>query len=423
MTTLRLSRSFLLAACAAAVAFAGCRDDGQAATVVPPAADAGAPDASAPAGLAGPALAIVASDHKSTSVSLYMPGAAAITRERCLDSGSTAPMLSAALSGDVVLPSQPQPNHQLVLIDRKSGALTWLDPATCTVLRQVNVGAWSNPQDIVTVGAKSYVTRYNANPGNMAEGSDVLVIDAATGTTLKAIDLRPSASESLTPGKTILPFPTRAVQLGGLVYVVLNDLSPDFDAAGMGRVVVIDPATDAVTGAIDLPGLANCGGLAVTPGQPAGLAVACGGPFSDGPKQIDSAGVAWITDPTAMGPLVTSVKAPAFTRPVSGFDVLVQSRGQLFTVVAGDFMGPAKDALWSFSMDDPMPAKVFEAGESFVLSAFLDRDGGKLYALDATKTDPRVRVFTLAAGAAPTKSAEFAASPVTGLPPQQMAWY
>src|SRR6185436_20784357 len=98
-------------------------------------------DAAAPTGLAGPALVIVASDHKSTSIGLYKPGDAKLTFDRCLDSGSKPAMLSATLSGDVVLPSQPLASHELVLIDRKNGALTWVNPATCAVVRQVSVGA------------------------------------------------------------------------------------------------------------------------------------------------------------------------------------------------------------------------------------------------------------------------------------------
>jgi DNA-binding beta-propeller fold protein YncE len=366
-------------------------------------------------------LAIVSGDHMASAISLLAPGQAMVAAGSCLDSGSKPPALSATLSGDVVLPSQPQPRHELLVIDRKNGALTWMDPTNCTVLRQFSVGAWSSPQDVVGLDTKAYVTRYNTNPGNAAEGSDVLVIDPKTGATLKTIDLRPWATAPIEAGKTILPYPTRAVLLGGKIFVALNELSAAFDGSGPGRVIAIDTATDTVTAAIDLSTLGNCGGIEVAPGDKPAIIVACGGPFGD-PKQIDRAGIAWIDDP-AGAPVVTLVTSQAFGRPVSGFEVHALSRTQAFTVVAGEFMGAATDALWSFSFEaGAVPTKVFEAGESFVMSAHLDRDGKVLYVMDATKTDPKVRVFSLA-GATPTKTMDIVASPASGLPPQQMAWY
>jgi hypothetical protein len=117
------------------------------------------------------------------------------------------------------------------------------------------------------------------------------------------------------------------------------------------------------------------------------------------------------------------VRSQGFGRPVSGFEVHALSKAQAFTVVPGEFMGTATDALWSFSFDgSAAPAMLFAAGESFVLSAHLDRDAKVLYALDATKADPKVRVFSVA-GAAASKTADIVASPTTMLPPQQMAWY
>src|SRR5262249_45426267 len=145
----------------------------------------------------------------------------------------------------------------------------------------------------------------------------------------------------------VLPHPTHALFADGKVYVVLNELGgKNFDVAGPGRVAIIDPASDAVTGAIELPALRNCATVDYLPDAKA-LVVACGGPFSDGPKQVDSAGMAWI-DLASTPAQVTVVPSSGFGRPVSGFGLAVLGRSRAFAVVAGEFMGSPKDAIWSF---------------------------------------------------------------------------
>src|SRR4051812_16429855 len=81
-------------------------------------------------------LAVLNSDYSSTSVALMSP-TGEITHGVCIDSGTRPPGNTLALSGDVVLPTQAQPDHLLVTIDRTNSALTWIDPSTCTPLRQL----------------------------------------------------------------------------------------------------------------------------------------------------------------------------------------------------------------------------------------------------------------------------------------------
>ena len=192
--------------------------------------------------------------------------------------------------------------------------------------------------------------------------------------------------------------------------------------------MVIDPATDAVTGSIDLPGLSNCSGALAPVLQPAGtkaLVVGCSGLFAAGDKQIDEAGVAWI-DLSKTPAAVSVVKAAGFGRPVSGFDVGALDNTLGFTVVSGNFGAPPTDAIWAFDFQGGAPRKLYEAGSSFSLSLTLDRDRRRLYVLDAAKADPRVHIFTLPAGTAsgmPVDSAAFISNPTTGLPPRVLALY
>ena len=53
-------------------------------------------------------LVVLSSDYITTSVSLVDPRARALVHDRCVDSNTVPPVLSLALSGDVVLASQPQ---------------------------------------------------------------------------------------------------------------------------------------------------------------------------------------------------------------------------------------------------------------------------------------------------------------------------
>jgi hypothetical protein len=369
---------------------------------------------------------VVSSDRKaSTVVSLVDPATGMLTRDQCLHTGSAAPGLSVALSGDVALPSRPLAGNPLVVIDRKNSTLTWVDPTTCAPVRQMNVGQGfaANPQDVVgPTPAKAYVTRYEANPANAAEGSDILVIDPQVGQVLGRIDLRPHVGAPAGTDKPLLPRPTRALSIGGKIYVALNVLSEDYKAAGPGRVAIVDPGSDQVSGVIELPGLKNCGALDDVPAQSA-LVVACGGVFSDGPQQIDGSGVAWVDLSGAQPRVATVVPAARFGRPVSGFEVAALSDTTAFTLTFGDFGGPAKDALWAFDFKDGMPRKVFEAQAEFTLAMMLDRGQKRLYALEASKEAPKVHVFDAGDPAGPTKRGELSANPGAGLPPRQMSLY
>lgn len=383
----------------------------------------GTTDTAAAAASPGTGLAVLSTDYKSAAISLVDPATGLVTKDACLSSASKAPQLSAALSGDVALPSRPQIGHPLLVIDRKQSVLTWVDPKDCTVLKQLNVGTGfaANPYDVVSVSAsKAYVLRYDANKAKADDGSDLLVIDPEKGTAGAAIDLRAHVGPG-PAGKTLLPRPSSGLLFGGKVYVVLEKQDATFGAAGPGRVVILDPATDRVTGTIDLPTLRNCG--AIAPLGPTGLVVSCGGAFSDGPKQIDGSGIAWIDLSVTPPAIKKVVEAKAFGRPVSFGSAAVLDESLAFTVTAGEFTGSPKDTLWAYDWKDGTPRKVFESTESFVLSPFLDTAGKRLFVAEALDKMPRVHTFKIDATGATMAAGTFVASPSTGLPPRAFAWY
>ncbi len=364
-------------------------------------------------------LAVVHSDYKSAAVSLLDPATGAVLKDACLSSGTKPPQLSAALSGDATLPSAPQTAHELLVIDKKQNTLIWMDPMTCTVLRQMQIEPTfdANPYDVIDLGdGRAYVTRYNPNAKKPEEGSDIQIIDPKQGKSLGTINLR---AQTTAP---ILPRPGRGLLIKGKVYVALESLSADFMSAGPGRIVIIDPATDKVTGTLDLPTLHNCGGISYQKAESA-LVVTCGGSFSDGAKQIDFSGVAWFDLTSSSSAPTRIIAAKDFGRAVSYSQVAVLDRATAFTSSLGDFMGPGKETIWRFGFAGAAPIKVMEATGSAVLSLFLDPDGRRLYVGDAADKTPKVATFKIESDGSTTAGPTVITNPSTNLPPRYFGWY
>jgi hypothetical protein len=262
---------------------------------------------------------------------------------------------------------------------------------------------------VVTVSAhKAYVTRW------APAASDLLVIDPTAATVLAHVDLRAQASRG-DADRPIFAMPDRGLFAGGKAYVSLNELSDDFKAAGPGRVVVIDPATDAVS-TLDLPDLQNCGTLAALDSAHA-LAVGCAGLFAAGARQIDASGVGWI-DLGATPPALSVVPASGFGAAISSADLAVLGPGLAFTVVPGDFTTMRADALWGFDFAGGPPHKVLDGSGPFALGGLVaDAGSKKLFIGDAADQDPHIVLIDAALSAVERTTS------VAGLPPRSLAFY
>jgi hypothetical protein len=380
-----------------------------------------------PGGGAPTGLVVVHSDFQSSAVSLLDGATGAVTNPDCINSGSTPPGITLALSGDVVLPSWPLPGNPVVTIDRTNGALTWLDPATCTALRQLDVstGFRANPHDVIGLSAtKAYVTRYERNaaptadPADRDDGDDLLIIDPSVPAITGRIDL---ASHAVAvAGAQIQARPDRARLIDDQLFVVLNNVSGDFKALGHGRVVAIDTATDQVTATIDIPELFNCGGLAYVEATQT-LVVTCAGDFTAADAALTS-GVAYIdVSPVA---LIRDQMAAAFGGRALGAYSGVANDGTLgFAVTPGVFGGPPTDQLWSFDVATGQATKLADASDSFTFGTVLSDPAHKrMYLTDADFTTPRVHVYDYASGTAVLETS-IDTDPLHGLPPRELAWY
>jgi hypothetical protein len=387
-----------------------------------------------PVNITGPAtgLAVINSDYQSTSVSLVDPDTRALVRDDCVDSGSAPLQPSPALSGDVVLPSQPQAGHALVLIDRQNDAISWVDPTTCQIQKQLSVmtGFHSIPHDVVSISAnKAYVTRYAKNFDTPTDanglGDDLLIIDPQAKTITGRIDL--SAYAAPVAGADIQARPDSGVFIDGKVYVSLGSQDRDYAVAGIGRVAIVDAATDQVTGTIDIPGFKGCSRLAYLAASKA-LYVACGGLFADPiDVQIAESGIA-IIDLGASPPVVkqtisgTAIGAGSvnfsWVAPLAS-DLLLA--GTLGTTDPVTYQQTSPDTAQAINPGAGTAVKVLQ-GDAFALGRAAGTPAGWVYLPDGSATKPIVHVF--APAATPVAAAvDLDSNPSNHLPPREIAWY
>jgi hypothetical protein len=376
--------------------------------------------------LAAPAIsgaAVLNSDFSSTSVSL-LNTQGGLTRADCVHSMTTGTG-SKTISGDVVLPSQPQRGGQVVLVDRGNTALTFVNPGTCTVDRQLSVmGGFNiaNPHDVVIVGdSKAYVTRYKKNsaPANpMAAGDDILIIDPRDGAIAGRIDLSAFATTAYPAS------PDRAVIAAGKVVVTLNRWNSTTFAYDAGSVVIIDPASNQVVQHLALGGLKNCEGMDYLAATRTVL-VACGGSFAS-PEQALESGIAVIDMSGANATLARIISGVAFaTRPVNFLWVIAlpsaTNATRAFAATMGSFNPSVQDKLYQFDF-------VTGATTPFGMATPYDLGrpvggGGRLLMPDANAAMPRIHVYDVSGAGAPTETAAFVPDTVNGLPPREVAWY
>lgn len=224
-------------------------------------------------------LVVLETDYDSSNVGLIGEDGTVLSPS-VVSSGSGAPGLSALLSGDVVLPG-PVSRGRIVVIDRGSAVLSWVDPSTARVSAQLSVGTgfYSNPQDYAEASPhRAYVPRLAGNPNAGQEpfdgGNDVLVIDPAAPRITGRIELMP-AMKGADP--KYLPRANRVVVAGGQLYVLLSGYAEDFcDTSPESRLARIDPATNQIDDVLVLDGLHGCTAMALSP-DGGTLAVNCSG--------------------------------------------------------------------------------------------------------------------------------------------------
>jgi hypothetical protein len=380
-------------------------------------------------------LAVINADYMAGASSLsVLDSAGGVAHPDCVDSATGGSGTgSNTLSSDVTLPSQPQRGGDIVVIDRGNTALTFVNPATCAVDRQISVAggfARANPHDVVILADdKAYVTRYEKNltaTTPEAAGDDVLIVDPRDGTALGRIDLSGYAAQVAGSGVTIQARPDRAVVVAGKVAVTLNDEDSAFAVFGEGRVAIIDPTTDTVAQSLAITGLTDCEAMSVIPGT-ATLLVSCGGAYTD----ADPAGASGIAVVDMSGATATLVQTftgtalggqPVDFQWVAGQATASGTRAftSLFGAAAFGGSPEVPDAALAVDLGSGATTGVVTLPAYGIGRGALDA-AGRLVLPDAGSTPPRVHVYDVSA--APTETTAFVADTVLNLPPREVAWY
>jgi hypothetical protein len=288
---------------------------------------------------------------------------------------------------------------QLYAIERFGcDAIRVLDPANCALVRQFSVGNGANPNDICVVSpTKAYVTRYDR--------AELWIVDPSTGAFTGAISLAAYAD------RDGLPEMNRMAYQGGRVFVSCQRLDRDnfFSPTDSSLVVVIDAATDQVTGAILLPLTNPTTEFATTPegnfllGCTGSYGLADGGVVRLDPRtfatsvEVTEAALGGDVGDVAVGPFGTTSGATRAFCVIS--DANFDTR-----LVKYERSGPSQVAtVW--------PATGFVLADAEVD----DRD--ELWLCDRTASGPGMRVFDA------ITLAQLTAAPIsTGLPPSDLCF-
>jgi len=397
--------------------------DGGAGDGAPASDGAAGPDGLAPSAARGLAVLATPADFSSTRVSILGADGALVTEDCIHSEVGSGGGSSLTLSTDVTLPSQPQRGGELWVVDRGNVALLVLDPATCGVRRQLSVstGFRANPHDVVVLSeTKAYVTRYEKNlsvtdPASTSGGDDILVVNPATGAVTGRIPLASYAAP--VDGATIQARPDRAVIAAGKVFVTLGSQDAHFAATGEGRVVVIDPATDQVTASLALTGLSSCSEMDVRPSE-ATLYVACG------LDNLVQSGVALIdlsVDPPAVKRVVAAQVLGS--QPLNFSWVAAVSPARVLVGTFGSFAPAVSDAVFAF---DPGTGRAVSlaSADAYNLGR-ASAGGGRLFVPDATAARPRILIFDVSGASLdpPPQPQSLDFDPAKRLLPREVAWF
>jgi hypothetical protein len=389
--------------------------------------------AAASKGMASPALAIVASDYASSSISLYNPSTGKLS-DACITSATATPTLTQKLSGDVVLPTQAQTGGELVLIDSLAAVLTFVDPSSCAARAQLSVstgGFKSYPHDVVTLStSKAYVTRYGSNPTptvdptDFDEGDDLLIVDPKQLTVIGRIPLAAYAQPG-PAGEPTHARPDRALLANGLVFVSLNSIDENSTVVGSGRVVVVDPTLDAVVTTIDLPDQKDCSGLGYV-AETNRLYVSCGGAFTEPAAEVAQSALVEVDLSTLTLARVLPASAVGmgsldfFYAAISGDAAFVSTFGVYPDATTGTPGTP--DVFYFAPLAGGTPVELAQGSAGDLGAAVVDPVTKKVFLSDGNFTKPAMRVFDATTGAA-LPTADFEPNPSTHLPPRTVGWY
>ncbi len=363
-----------------------------------------------------PSFAVVDSDYTSSAIAL-LDAEGALLDGAWVDSGSAAPGIVAALSGDVSLPTAPVTGGELMLLDRFGvDVVDRFDLRAGAVLSQLDVqlssregssGFRANPHDAVRLEDGTFlVSRFEPNLDPAAPPLDAGNDLVRVGDDGPISRIAMGALDATVEGTTIFARPGRIAPLGDAFVVGLGRFGYDFGVVGPGAVAVVTLDPPSVIG-LDLPGLANCPSVRPSPEGDAVL-VLCTGPYeARSPERRRTAGIVRLVD-AGEGPEIAQTwraaehpESPVPTQepvPLGGMRVATpaideaESADRLIVVdlATGDVVEP-----YVAARTFVLGVGVFDAGTSLLLVPDADAgivrfhvDGASLTPMDPVEASP-----------------------------------
>lgn len=371
-------------------------------------------------------FAVVSSDYSSTAVALLDAEGGRLT-ESFVDSGTVAPGLVAALSGDVVLPTEPTGRCQLTLVDRlNTDVVSTFDFCVGGVVAQLDVGGafGANPHDVLALpSGGALVSRYERNErvaaDSLERGNDVAHVSLSPPDVRARFDLSPLDRVS-DRGPLVLARPSRMVRVERAghtrVLVGLARLSRDFDVVGEGAIAVID-LMSGVAREWPIPGAASCDTVVPVLGEPSRALVQCSGViFSTAEMRRDSVAIhlVQLTDAGTLESVADYLPSEHPDAPV--YDTAAVSLGgtRVLTVAKGDLLMGTPDRVAVLDLASGTATPLFEAGSAFVVGPGA-ADGERVLVPDAHLG--AVRRFSLPEL---VEQEPVFTSPCRGLPPREV---
>jgi hypothetical protein len=201
------------------------------------------------------------------------------------------------------------------------------------------------------------------------------------------------------------------------VWVSLERFDADFTTAGDARLVGVSIASDSVAWTLDLPGVANCAGLAMAPSGNV-VALSCTGVSGDtNPLQRSSV---VLVDATAHPPVeLKRFPVPAQLGARVGFTLAYASDTLLVGVAPGDSSVPRDDLAYTLDLATGMAHVLVDGGAPFVLGDVHCSPGctDLCFLADAQAND--LRVWKASGGTLNVQPA-VPVDPKVGLPPRSI---
>jgi hypothetical protein len=386
----------------------------------------GAGEGSCPSG-----AVVVLSDYASSQVALVGLDGTVLSESLVSSASSETHGLAYPLSGAVVLPSARPSSGSVVLIDRYgTNVITWIDPETAAVTRQMAVGTGfeSNPQDYLEVGeGRAYVTRWGENAGAGREafdpGSDVLILDTVQRSLIGRVEL-PRQDD-------LPPRPSRMARVGEQAIVVLQRLSLDFETMGPSQLVGIDLAADRVIWTQELAGLRNCEAPRLSPSAKR-LAIACSGQLTPegAAVNLDESGLALLDVEVLPPTLVSRFPASQLVGAALQGDLRFVSEELVLVKTQTPLHGQGNNALYSVSLLDGSTSLLLEArpesdgsGKGWVFGDVFCAPGCSPHCLLADADRSVLQPIDFSQPSNPQLVVSLTVAPRTGLPPRSLgAW-